>query len=127
MNNNNGWITDRLPTEDDADYSYTVWTWSELHKRHLQTKVQRVALGQPWHPVVEPPPYEKPRWKPKEGELYWYIYVSGIYFSEICKEWSNGDADMEQWSVFNCFQNRHEAAEMCDKFKQLLKEHHDGK
>jgi len=52
------WITDRLPTAEDAlsdgsvwiFYNYNVMTWS----------YEGVQLGTPWQPITKPAPYVKP-------------------------------------------------------------------
>lgn len=54
---NNEWITDRLPTREDAVF-FSVWVWSngELSYRTYD----KVDKGQPWRRITVPEPYEKP-------------------------------------------------------------------
>ena len=72
--------------------------------------------------MIEPPPYVKPRWKPKELEEYCYIARDGVYMARASYEFNKKAIELG-----NCFQTEKEAQEVFEKFKQLLKEHHDGK
>lgn len=65
------WITDRRPTEDDADVHGNVY--NELG---LYTHWTDIATGRPWVPITPPEPYVKPkrlrvRYKAVEG--HWVI------------------------------------------------------
>jgi hypothetical protein len=55
------WITDRLPTEEDATSYGFVWTTFDgivISRDH-----RRIEIGEPWQPIQVPAPYVKPkRW-----------------------------------------------------------------
>lgn len=54
------WITDRVPTHEDADFYKLVWftdglgSVRQVHYRYLK-------LGTPWQPITYPEPYVKPK------------------------------------------------------------------
>lgn len=50
------WITDRPPTEDDADING--WVYNELG---LYTHWQDIQKGRAWMPIILPKPYVKPK------------------------------------------------------------------
>ena len=55
------WITDRLPTEEDAVH-YCVLLWDE-DEGVIVWSYDAVNEGQPWMPILKPEPYVKPkRW-----------------------------------------------------------------
>jgi hypothetical protein len=54
------WITDRLPDPDDAPED---WVFVMNHGNVVLYLAVSVELGMPWHPIVPPAPYVKPkRW-----------------------------------------------------------------
>lgn len=56
------WITDRLPTRDDAVNS-SVLLWVEEQNDVLLWSYDAVLEGEPWQPIKKPAPYVKPkRW-----------------------------------------------------------------
>jgi len=58
--NNQGWITDRLPTEEDA---FEDWVFVMEHGDVQLYLASFVRLGMPWQPIVPPAPDVKPkRW-----------------------------------------------------------------
>ena len=78
------WITDRVPTHEDADFYKLVWftdglgSVRQVHYRYLK-------LGTPWQPITYPEPYVKPKvwtWGRdgvvlcvyKNRDLLWTIY-----------------------------------------------------
>jgi hypothetical protein len=72
------WITDRLPTEEDAvNWANMVWvTWEDgtVGTRHWSS----VAKGQPWKLLTVPDPYVEPkRWTLRKSQFagadYWYV------------------------------------------------------
>ena len=82
------WITDRLPTEDDAKHSsrkvarggadyFSGIVWA-MHEGYAVQRVwSEVQFGQPWQPIVPPAPYVKPkRWtvqfSQSDGRYYLY-------------------------------------------------------
>ena len=129
MDNNNGWITDRLPTEEDElPVQGGVLTWDE----EIGPYVLRYDLaepGKPWRSIPHVPPYNKPRWKPKKGEEYWY--ANRVHIPVLSTIWADDEYDNNSYRIGNCFQTEKEAQgilrEVFEKFKQVLKEHHNGK
>ena len=53
------WITDRLPTREDAGHTTMVWVSSPREVYPCDYSV--VSLGQPWQPITYPEPYQKPK------------------------------------------------------------------
>jgi hypothetical protein len=73
------WITDRLPTEDDAPED---WVFVMNHGNVVLYLAVSVELGMPWHPIVPPAPYVKPkRWAFRKSrfECYdnWLVFRDG--------------------------------------------------
>jgi hypothetical protein len=65
----NQWITDRLPTVEDAVH-YCVLLWDQ-DEGVLIWSYDGVNEGQPWMPIPTPAPYVKPkRWAVKWYEDY---------------------------------------------------------
>lgn len=60
---------------------------------------------------------ESERWKPKEGEKYWYLtnsnQVSQIDYTST-RSYKYED-DYQRWSVYNCFQTRQQAEAEAEK------------
>ena len=87
------WITDRLPTEEDAvNWANMVWvTWEDgtVGTRHWSS----VAKGQPWKLLTVPDPYVEPkRWTVKwDDEWAEWILLDGseqfsYYLPMLCYE-----------------------------------------
>jgi hypothetical protein len=58
---NTEWITDRLPTAEDATADGMVWTM--YLGDVVPLAAERIPLGTPWQPIHKPAPYVKPkRW-----------------------------------------------------------------
>jgi hypothetical protein len=56
------WITDRLPTKEDALSDGSVWMMA-YDGRVIRWSYDGVELGRPWQPITKPAPYVKPkRW-----------------------------------------------------------------
>jgi hypothetical protein len=60
------WITDRLPTEEDA-FEDWVFAMNRHNEAELQLHVS-IQLGAPWQPIHVPAPYVKP----KRWTVEWY-------------------------------------------------------
>jgi hypothetical protein len=75
----NEWITDRLPTEDDA---FEDWVFV-MNRGNVELFLAvSVTLGLPWQPIVPPAPYVKPkRWTFRksrfEGSDNWLVFRDG--------------------------------------------------
>ena len=83
------WITDRLPTEEDA-LEYTVLLWDG--SKAILWSYDGVNEGQPWMPIPKPAPYVEPkRWTVKRNnhDDEWYLYDGG-------KEWDRLDGRLTQ-------------------------------
>jgi hypothetical protein len=60
-NMNTEWITDRLPTAEDALTDGSVWTFYD--GKVMMWSYDGVQLGTPWQRIPTPEPYVKPkRW-----------------------------------------------------------------
>lgn len=59
------------------------------------------------------------RWKPKEGENYFWIAGDGVIMFE---EWNRNHGDFENhtWEMGNCFLTREQAEQARDKVKETL-------
>lgn len=63
------WITDRPPTEEDADDEKSVWTMCV--GKVVTWGYEGIRKGQPWMPTNRPEPYVKP----KRWTAVWYASV----------------------------------------------------
>jgi hypothetical protein len=68
----NGWITDRLPTEQDADDFFDVWI-THPNGYVCEWNWRSVKPQMPWQPTNKPAPYVKP----KRWTVEWCTYLSG--------------------------------------------------
>jgi hypothetical protein len=121
------WITDRLPTEEDADEYRLVYYTNEDNGTVTKERLSDIELGCPWMPIpksIYPKPYVKPepqRWKPKEGHLCHYFTLFGDiqmgYFSDNL-------IDGKQYDFGNCFQTSAQAQEAARRVRELLLNYH---
>lgn len=58
------------------------------------------------------------KWKPKDGEDYYYILSNGIVHLST---WFDYKVDNSRFSIGNCFKTKEEAEIMAEKFIKLLK------
>ena len=68
------WITDRLPTEADADDVGCVW--HDCKGKVYRLGYTAVKKGEPWHQIAWPEPYPRPvRWTVKWDDEWeeWYL------------------------------------------------------
>jgi hypothetical protein len=80
-NMNTEWITDRLPTAEDALTDGSVWTFYD--GKVMMWSYDGVELGTPWQPIPRPAPYVKP----KTWTSRWNV-VGGCWLLENKrKEW----------------------------------------
>lgn len=69
------WITDRVPTREDADHKTMVWVSSP--REVWQCVYSVVSLGTPWQPITYPEPYVKePVWKWEYSDMNGYVEIS---------------------------------------------------
>ena len=76
------WITDRLPTAEDAVH-YNVLVWNEEHKQVWIWTFDGVDKGQPWQPIPRPAPYVKPeRWTVELDSIgLWSLRLNGEHYN----------------------------------------------
>lgn len=61
----------------------------------------------------------KRKWKPEDGESFYYVSSNGSVLRTHYKE--DFYDDRERYNVGNCFQTRHDAESVAKKFRNLLK------
>ena len=120
------WITDRLPTEADADEDHRVW-FTSPDGEVVRWYYEYVETGEAWAPKpkpVVPKPYVKPepqRWKPAIQQLCHYFTLFGDiqmgYFSDNV-------IDGKQYDFGNCFQTSAQAIEATRRVRETLKNYH---
>lgn len=97
---NTGWITDRLPTAEDA-VAYCVLIWDDNGIGIWSCDA--VKEGQPWMPIPKPAPYVKPKrwvldWSVSED--CWILKdTKGVYTATLlnmCIEGAHGEIDKER-------------------------------
>jgi hypothetical protein len=81
------WITDRLPTREDAHVDLSVWVCIEGGV--LLWSYDGISLGTPWQPIGKPAPYVKPkRWTVKKFYTKYRVTDGNVsyYFPDPCTE-----------------------------------------
>ena len=117
------WITDRLPTEADADDNFLVWRWIRDDDDEVWTAYYKdIKTGEVWAPKpkpVPPKPYVKPkRWKPEIGERYHYVTSRAKIYSGIYEQ------AYDMYEAGNCFQTKAQAQEAARRVRELLLNYH---
>ena len=59
------------------------------------------------------------RWKPKEGESYWWLAVEKVV-QEWTGNWRNHKDDRLRWELGNCFKTKAEAEQASERIKETL-------
>jgi hypothetical protein len=88
-----GWITDRLPTAEDA-VAYCVLVWDDNGIGIWSCDA--VKEGQPWMPIPKPEPYVKPkRWTVARSEesVCFYLLKQGTYWQSLPSPFSREAAE----------------------------------
>ena len=68
---------------------------------------------------------EPERWKPKEGESYWWLAVEKVV-QEWTGNWRNHRDDRRRWELGNCFKTKGEAEQVRGRIEGvLLNFHHE--
>ena len=117
------WITDRLPTEADADEDHRVW-WTSTDGEVMRSYYGDIQIGEVWAPrekLVVPKPYVKPepqRWKPKKGERYHYVTIRAKIYSGIYEQ------AYDMYEAGNCFQTSAQAIEAARRVRETLLNYH---
>lgn len=120
------WITDRLPTEADADEDHCVW-WTSIDGEVVLCYYEDIKTGEVWAPKpkpVKPAPYVKPeprRWKPQEGHGYYVVRSSGIISYTVNY---NHLLDESHLKIGNSFQTKAQAEEAARRIHELLLNYH---
>ncbi len=116
------WITDRLPTEADADDDGMVWTIDE-ESYVYDIFYSDLCLGNPWIRRNKTAPggnSEPKRWKPSPNQYYWEIdYTGGVLW-----RYSFLEIDDKQYNFGNCFQTSEQAIEAARRVRKLLLNYH---
>lgn len=73
------------------------------------------SIGKDWD--SENKQLVKWKWKPKDGEGYYYIFSDGIVHLST---WFNDKVDNSRFSIGNYFKTKEEAEVMAEKIKKLL-------
>ena len=84
---NTEWITDRLPTAEDATADGMVWTM--YLGDVVPLAAERIPLGSPWQPISRPAPYAEPkRWTVKKFYTNYRVTDGNVsyYFPDPCTE-----------------------------------------
>jgi len=120
------WITDRLPTEEDADEDHRVW-FTSPDGEVVRCYYEYVETGEAWAPKpkpVVPKPYVKPepqRWKPENGNGYYVIRSSGIAVYTISIDTLSNECT---YNFGNCFQTKEQAEEAARRMRETLLNYH---
>jgi hypothetical protein len=98
------WITDRLPTREDAHVDLSVWVCIEGGV--LLWSYDGISLGTPWQPIGQPAPYVKPkRWTVEWNDCTWVLIdhrLERFYFVGLAELGPNaGDAAQRIEDLFN--------------------------
>jgi hypothetical protein len=92
------WITDRLPTVDDAMADGMVWTM--YLGDVVPLAAERISLGSPWRPIPRPASYVKPkRWT--VNKFITSYRVTDGYFTYCLPEAFNADAAQRICDIYN--------------------------
>ena len=101
------WITDRRPTEDDADYEKCVWTMCA--GAAVLWGYGGIRDGQPWMPTNRPKPYVKPkRWT--------------VRFSRSVKSWVVDDRSEIRTILFGLDRDDDEHREAAERIAAIYEE-----
>jgi hypothetical protein len=121
------WITDRLPTPEDADEYRLVYYTNEDNGTVTKERFSDIELGCPWMPIpksIYPKPYVRPepkRWKPKLDQGYWAVEHTGV----ILLQWTGNNSDLSHYHSGNCFQTESQAFEAARRVSKTLLNYHE--
>jgi hypothetical protein len=97
----NEWITDRLPTAEDAlEDTVLVWNGSEA----ILWTYDGVEKGQPWAPIHKLiAPYVKPkRWTVESVNGYWRLRYLGVEMMTLTTlDWHHAEAAQRIADIYN--------------------------
>lgn len=69
------------------------------------------------------PPEKKERWKPKDGDVYYFLDESALEQKDI---WYDYDVDNERYDFGNCFKTTKLANQARDLIKETLERFHES-
>jgi hypothetical protein len=101
----------------------------ELLKELEETKQKIAEIGKKIEDIenkIAKKKVETGRWKPEEGDTYWFINDIG----DICKStWDNVNIDRKRYLIGNCYQTKEECEFAIEKLKVIaeLKEYEEPK
>jgi hypothetical protein len=96
----NEWITDRLPTNEDAvSTNVLIWLNDKVHTWTYYT----VAKGTPWQPIHKPAPYVEPmRWTVESVNGYWRLRYLGVEMMTLTTlDWHHAEAAQRIADIYN--------------------------
>lgn len=75
---------------------------------------------------IEEKKVETGRWKPEEGDIYWFVDDIGCIGNS---RWDNDNIDKKRYAIGNCYQTEEECEFAIEKLKVIaeLKEHEESK
>jgi hypothetical protein len=123
VDDNDGWIVDRLPSESDGynrDQFEDGDVWVTYDSDVFLMNWRMVATTDPWRPVesYEPSPFNTPRWKPNDGENYYFISDTFTIKHAIYHEF---DQFYNHYDCGNCFETEEEADAVLRKITSMIK------
>lgn len=94
---------------------------TEKEKQILFDKMREQGLK--WN--AEEKRVEKIRWRAKYGEQYWYVTSSCAVAGDFMREENSltGSGAIEDWSVYNHFRKKAQAAEAAKRVRETLKKY----
>ena len=103
--NNNGWITDRLPTLNDThgtcDCVWVTWSRGNCGPRSWMN----VEKDQPWQPLTKPEPYDKS----KRWSVDWNHYGNSYEITD------------GEWRIqLEVVQSKDAAQRICDIYNEVM-------
>jgi hypothetical protein len=123
------WITDRLPTEADADEHRSVFYTNEKDGTVTKVGLCDIELGDAWMPIpkrIYPAPYVKPepqRWKPRDSEAY-YAVVGSHLTNFIQAYWGDDIMHEARFKDGNVFQTKEQALEASRRLRETFLNYH---
>jgi hypothetical protein len=94
------WITDRLPTAEDA-VAYCVLVWDDDGIGIWSCDA--VKEGQPWMPINRPESYVKPKpWTVESVNGYWRLRYLGVEMMTLTTlDWHHAEAAQRICDIYN--------------------------
>ena len=96
------WITDRLPTAEDALADGSVWIF--CNDNVMTWSYDGIQRGTPWQPIPKPAPYVKPkRWKVEWNSIgaYWVVVNDDYRVPQYYLNYKDQDAAQRIADIYN--------------------------